>query len=64
METGEIITTEPWQIRDAYKILTITYQERYRKQCGLRKIDYVPLYTDLDLDYALNEYLRKRIRLG
>ena len=64
METGEMITTEPWQIRNAYKSLMKTYQDRYRKQCGLRKIDYLPLYTDLDLDYALNEYLRKRIKLG
>ena len=64
METGEVITTEPWQIRSAYKSLIKTYQDRYRKQCGLRKIDYVPLYTDLDLDYALNAYLRKRIKLG
>ena len=64
METGDMITTVPWQIRNAYKTLMKTYQDRYRKQCGFRKIDYLPLYTDLDLDYALNEYLRKRIKLG
>jgi len=63
METGEVITTEPWQIRTAYQKIQRSYQEKYKKQCGLRQIDYVPIFTDLELDYALNEYLRKRIKM-
>ena len=64
METGDIITTEPWQIKSAYTSLMTDYQKKYKEQCGQRKIDYVPLYTDLNLDFALSEYLRKRIKLG
>ncbi len=64
METGEVITTEPWQIQKSYSSLIKNYQNHYKKQCGLRRIDYVPLFTDMDLDFALNEYLRKRNKLG
>ena len=64
METGEVITTEPWQIQKSYSSLIKNYQNYYKKQCGLRRIDYVPLFTDMDLDFALNEYLRKRNKLG
>ena len=64
METGKIITTEPWQIQKSYSALVKKNQEYYKKQCGLRKIDYVPLVTDMNLDFALNEYFQKRNRLG
>ncbi|MBT3217378.1 MAG: DUF58 domain-containing protein [Candidatus Marinimicrobia bacterium] len=64
LETGETITTEPWQIRTAYKELIKDVQNKYRKECQNRKIDYVPLFTDQSLDLALNEYLRKRQRVG
>jgi hypothetical protein len=64
LETGETISTEPWQIRTAYKELIKDVQNKYRKECQNRKIDYVPLFTDQSLDLALNEYLRKRQRVG
>jgi uncharacterized protein (DUF58 family) len=64
LETGETITTEPWQIRSAYKELIKDVQNKYRKECQNRKMDYVPLFTDQNLDLALNEYLRKRQKLG
>ena len=64
LETGETITTEPWQIRSDYKLLLDRVRNQYRKECSNRKIDYVPLFTDQSLDLALNEYLRKRQKLG
>lgn len=64
LETGEVMTTEPWQIRFAYKELIGALQDRYRRECRQRQIDYVPLFTDQSLDLALNGYLRKRQRLG
>ena len=64
METGELVTTEPWQIRNSYKDLMLKFQDKYRKQCGKRLIDYIPLFTDHDLDIALSQYLRKREKLG
>ena len=64
METGELVTTEPWQIRNSYKDLMLEFQNKYRKQCRKRLIDYIPLFTDQDLDIALSQYLRKREKLG
>ena len=64
METGELVTTEPWQIRNSYKDLMLKFQDKYRKQCRKRLIDYIPLFTDHALDIALSQYLRKREKLG
>ncbi|NQV37138.1 MAG: DUF58 domain-containing protein [Candidatus Marinimicrobia bacterium] len=64
METGETITTEPWHIRKDYQELVNNFQNHYRKRCRERHIDYIPLFTDESLDGALNEYLRKRQKLG
>ena len=64
METGELVTTEPWQIRNSYKDLMLKFQDKSRKQCRKRLIDYIPLFTDHDLDIALSQYLRKREKLG
>ncbi len=64
LETAEIITTEPWQIQEKYTQLINRFQDFYRRHCRERKIDYVPFYTDQNLDLALNSYLQKRQRLG
>lgn len=64
METGESLTTEPWHIRTSYQNRVKSFQDFYRRHCRKRQIDYVPLFTDQDLDLALNEYLRKRQKLG
>ncbi len=64
MESGETITTEPWHIRKDYQHLIQSFQDTYRKRCRERHIDYIPLFTDQNLDIALNEYLRKRQKLG
>ncbi len=64
LETGAIITTEPWQIQKKYTQLIQSFQDYYRRHCRERKIDYIPFYTDQNLDLALNSYLQKRQRLG
>ncbi len=64
LESGETITTEPWHIRSAYTEQIQKFQKSFKKLCGKQRIDYVPLFTDQSLDIALNEYLRKRQRLG
>ena len=64
METDEQITTEPWKIRKIYQQSIQSYQDELRLKCREQKIDYVPLFTDQNLDLALNEYLKKRQRLG
>ena len=64
METDEHITTEPWKIRKIYQQSIRSYKDELRLRCREQKIDYVPLFTDQNLDLALNEFLKKRQRLG
>ena len=64
METDEQITTEPWKIRKIYQQSIRSYKDELRLRCREQKIDYVPLFTDQNLDLALNEFLKKRQRLG
>ncbi len=60
IETGENITTEPWQIRKAYRNVVKEFQMTYMREMRRRNIDYVPLMTDQALDLALSRYLTKR----
>ncbi|MBH30642.1 MAG: DUF58 domain-containing protein [Candidatus Marinimicrobia bacterium] len=60
IETGVNITTEPWQIRKAYRGLVKKFQMTYMREMRRRNIDYVPLMTDQALDLALTRYLTKR----
>ncbi len=64
MESGSLLTTEPWQIKSSYKKRIQLLQDVYKKQCRKQLIDYVPLFTDQSLDIALNSYLNKRQKLG
>ncbi len=64
MESGDTLTTEPWQIKTIYKDSIIALQQTYRKVCREQLIDYVPIFTDQNLDIALNGYLNKRQKLG
>ena len=64
MESGENITTDPWHIRDDYQNLIINQQKFYKQECGLNKIDYIPLYTHDNLDKGISEYFNKRQKLS
>ena len=64
METGEEITTEPWHFRSSYTELVLGLQDFYRKECRRNLIDYVPIFTDQNLDLGLTKYLNKRKKLG
>ena len=33
---------------------------KFKRECGNQKIDYVPIFTDQNFDLALSEYIRKR----
>ncbi len=63
METGEEIVTEPWHIRSNYNSLIQNLQEDYTKDCREYKIDYVPIFTDQNLDTSLTAYFNKRRKL-
>ncbi len=60
METGEVLTTEPWHIQQEYHRYMQEFVERYRWQCRQQNIDYLQITTNHTLDRALSEYLIKR----
>ena len=64
LESGKEITTEPWQIKTAYRKIVKEFQNTYKIKCRAKNIDYVPIYTDENLDLALNGYLMKRKKIG
>ncbi len=64
LETGEMITTEPWHIQKAYNQQMRQFLETYRTRCRQQNIDYLQITTDKPLDLALSEYLLKRHRVG
>ncbi len=63
METGEEISTVPWQIRGEYQKAMKGFMERYARQCRQAYIDYVAIDTAQAYDVALFNYLAKRHRL-
>jgi uncharacterized protein (DUF58 family) len=63
MESGERLTTEPWEIAKRYREKLAAWTENYRRTCRERLIDYVPLDTRTPFDRALLAYLEKRARL-
>ena len=63
MESGEEIITEPWHIRSNYTELISGLQKYYQKECRESLIDYVPIFTDENLDKSITGYLNKRQKL-
>lgn len=63
METGEEITTLPWQIKRDYQARLKTLTDRYLYECRKSQIDYQQLDTATPFDKALLAYLIKRGRL-
>jgi uncharacterized protein (DUF58 family) len=63
MESGERITTEPWEIARRYRQRLTAWTELYKRNCRERRIDYVQLDTRTPFDRALLAYLEKRARL-
>ena len=63
MESGERLTTEPWEIARRYRERLAAWSDRYRIACREQLIDYVPLDTRTPFDRALLAYLEKRSRL-
>ncbi len=63
MESGERLTTEPWEIARRYRERLAAWTDFYRRNCRERSIDYVQLDTRTPFDRALLAYLEKRARL-
>lgn len=63
METGEEITTLPWQIRKHYQRATKEFSDLIASECRQSRIDYHLIDTSVPFDYALYAFLAKRERL-
>jgi len=63
METGEEIVTEPWHIRSNYNELISQLESNYKSDCREQFIDYVPIFTDQNLDVSITEYIKKRRKM-
>jgi uncharacterized protein (DUF58 family) len=59
-ESGEKLQLNADDYRQDYLAEIATFQERYRKECAPRGIDYVSLDTSMPFDKALMEYLLRR----
>jgi uncharacterized protein (DUF58 family) len=63
MESGDRITTEPWEIARRYRERLAAWSDQYARVCRENRIDYVRLDTRTPFDRALLAYLEKRARL-
>ena len=63
VESGDRLTTEPWEIAQRYRTRLAAWTEQYRRACRKNRIDYVRLDTRTPFDQALLAYLEKRARL-
>ena len=64
LETKTEINTEPWHIRDSYVKLMENLQYFFQKRCSKNLIDYIPVYTDQNLDLSITQYINKRKKLN
>jgi uncharacterized protein (DUF58 family) len=63
MESGDRLTTEPWEIAKRYRERLASWTAQYARACRENRIDYVRLDTRTPFDQALLAYLEKRSRL-
>ena len=63
METGDEITTSPYQIRGAFGKAVRAFSDEIASACRQANIDYHPIDTAMPFDKALYAFLAKRERL-
>jgi len=61
-ESTQKLEVDARGMRDDYLSSLREFQERYRHECGLAGVDYVPIDTSIGFDKALLEYLIQRQR--
>jgi uncharacterized protein (DUF58 family) len=64
METGEELTTQPYQIKTSYAEAMQHFTDTLKKECRERNIDYMLLDTAQPFDTALVQYLNKRQKIS
>lgn len=63
METGEELTTLPYQIKKDYSNYVEAFSKEIATTCRQSNIDYFPIDTSMPFDKALYAFLAKRERL-
>ncbi len=63
METGEELTTLPYQIKKEYKNHVESFSKEIATVCRQSNVDYFPIDTSMPFDKALYAFLAKRERL-
>jgi len=63
LETGDELTTQPYQIQKAYREAMTEFTNRIKKECLNSNIDYNLLDTSDSYDKALFRYIQKREKL-
>jgi uncharacterized protein (DUF58 family) len=63
LETGDELTTQPYQIQKAYREAMYEFTNRIKKECLNSNIDYNLIDTSDPYDKALLRYIQKRSRL-
>ncbi len=63
MESGEELTTQPYQIQKAYKLAMEEFVGKIKSECLNSKIDFNVIDTSTPFDKALMSYIQKRRRL-
>lgn len=64
LETGEKMTTQPYQIQKAYFDAFSSHIEIIKKECLNFRIDYNLITTNTPFDKALFSYFKKRVKLN
>lgn len=63
LETGEELTTQPYQIQKAYREAMSEFTQKIKSECLNSNIDYNIINTSTPFDKALFSYIQKRSRL-
>jgi uncharacterized protein (DUF58 family) len=63
LETGDELTTQPYQIQKAYREAMKEFTDRIKKECLNSNIDYNLIDTSDSYDKALFRYIQKREKL-
>jgi len=63
LETGEILASRPWHIREEYKKLIREFVDNYKNRCRAERIDYQMFSTESPYGIALFEFLDRRRRM-
>jgi len=63
METGEELSTQPYQMKREYARAVQRFSDTIASACRQSNIDYHPIDTGMPFDQALYAFLAKRERL-